>query len=104
MSDILSTGNASAKWRLVLEDKPAGELELHATNRGWAWRWHDKPAHLVRLLGVPAVNEPTKDAPWVFADRNDAVDHLMHATGKAFYGHCGLVEVVTPASPACATV
>ncbi len=62
------------------------------TPRGWAWRWHDKPANLVHLVGVPAVNEPTQGTPWVFGDRTDAVSHLMWAAGEAFHGHCGLVS------------
>lgn len=77
-----------ASWAFLVDHRPSGQLELHRSASGYAWRWANKPAHLVDLLGVKSASNLL---PWWFQDLDAAVEHLMKCTGIAFAGRCALI-------------
>lgn len=81
-----------SRWALRLGCKPSGVLELRVSDSGYHWRWIDKPAHLVPLVGVQEAG--SNDAkPRRFFDVDSAIGHLMRCTGIAFRGDCGLEQL-----------
>lgn len=77
-----------ATWQMQVLGRPSGTLSLYETLQGLVWCWHDKPAHLVPLLGVWQEQDNRK--PWLFFEAEAAVQHVMDCTGIAFSGQCSL--------------
>ena len=81
-----------SRWALRLGGGDrSGILELRSEDNGLFWVWADKPAHLVPLVGVQMAGQTA--APRRFFDIEAAVNHLMHCTGVAFRGDCGLEQL-----------
>jgi hypothetical protein len=88
MIPSLPNARLCASWQLTVQRFLAGHLDLYECPFGYAWSWEDKPSQLVSLLGVQDEHTPQS---WFFTDRDSAIGHLMHCTGIAFRGDCGLV-------------
>lgn len=90
-----AASNVEARWSLRLGRDAAtgGVLELHRAEAGYFWRWTDKPAHLVQLVGVLDAHRPSDFKPRRFFDLEGAMRHLMDCAGIAFRGDCGLEQV-----------
>lgn len=90
MSPILKDAKRSSCWQVEVLGAPSGELELYLTEAGYVWYWSGKPQHLVPLAGVLDDHSPENRKPYRFCEFEGAVAHLMHCTGIAFCGQCGL--------------
>ena len=90
MNSPYTNARLFSSWFVQVMDAPSGKLELYETDSGFAWFWKDKPRHLVPLNGVPDDVSVKLARPWRFAEVQDAVEHVLHCTGTAYYGRCGL--------------
>lgn len=90
MSPLLKDAKRSSRWQVEILGAPCGELELYLTEAGYVWYWSHKPQHLVPLVGVLDDQTPVDRRPYRFHEFEGAVSHLMHCTGVAFSGQCGL--------------
>ena len=88
MQTTEAEGTKLASWCMFIRNTASGTLELRETPSGFFWRWNNKPVHLVPLLGV--LDDATPQDVKRFFDPEYAMAHLMHCTGIAFGGDCGL--------------